>query len=92
MDHRQLGSSRLPLPAPDFGTHIFGRERPLFSVWGQSTAEEARHLIDIWLQAGVTLFGTTDIYSRGASEVLPAYFATPDPQQASFGRLAQRAA
>lgn len=68
MEYRQLGSSGLRVPALSFGTGTFGGQGPLFSAWGQSDAAEARRLIDICLEAGVTLFDTADVYSNGASE------------------------
>lgn len=68
MDYRQLGSSGLRVPALSFGTGTFGGKGPLFSAWGQSDAREARRLIDICLEAGVTLFDTADVYSGGAAE------------------------
>jgi aryl-alcohol dehydrogenase-like predicted oxidoreductase len=68
MDYRQLGSSGLRVPALSFGTGTFGGIGPLFSAWGQTDAAEARRLIDICLDAGVTLFDTADVYSQGASE------------------------
>ncbi|TCM20772.1 aryl-alcohol dehydrogenase-like predicted oxidoreductase [Novosphingobium sp. PhB165] len=68
MEYRQLGSSGLRVPALSFGTGTFGGSGPLFGAWGSSDAEEARRLIDICLEAGVTLFDTADVYSNGASE------------------------
>lgn len=68
MEYRQLGSSGLRVPALSFGTGTFGGQGPLFSAWGQSDAAEARRLIDICLDAGVTLLDTADVYSNGASE------------------------
>jgi aryl-alcohol dehydrogenase-like predicted oxidoreductase len=68
MEYRQLGRSGLRVPALSFGTGTFGGQGPLFSAWGQSDAAEARRLIDICLEAGVTLFDTADVYSGGASE------------------------
>jgi aryl-alcohol dehydrogenase-like predicted oxidoreductase len=68
MEYRQLGSSGLRVPALSFGTGTFGGSGPLFSAWGQSDVAEARRLIDICLEAGVTLFDTADVYSHGASE------------------------
>lgn len=68
MEYRQLGSSGLRVPALSFGTGTFGGQGPLFSAWGQSDAREARRMIDICLEAGVTLFDTADVYSNGASE------------------------
>src|SRR5688572_18545764 len=68
MDYRQLGSSGLRVPALSFGTGTFGGKGPLFGAWGRSDAQEARRLIDICLDAGVNLFDTADVYSKGASE------------------------
>ncbi|MEI9995052.1 MAG: aldo/keto reductase [Rhizomicrobium sp.] len=68
MEYRQLGSSGLRVPALSFGTATFGGRGPLFSAWGRSDAAEARRLIDVCLDAGVTLFDTADVYSTGAAE------------------------
>ncbi len=68
MEYRQLGSSGLRVPALSFGAATFGGKGPLFSAWGTSDAAEARRLVDICLDAGVTLFDTADVYSDGASE------------------------
>ncbi len=68
MEYRQLGSSGLRVPALSFGAGTFGGKGPLFSAWGTSDAAEARRLVDICLDAGVTLFDTADVYSDGASE------------------------
>ncbi|RJF88596.1 aldo/keto reductase [Oleomonas cavernae] len=68
MDYRPLGASGLKVPALSFGAGTFGGRGPLFSAWGNSDAAEARRLVDICLEAGVTLFDTADVYSGGASE------------------------
>ncbi|PZU10965.1 aldo/keto reductase [Sphingomonas sp.] len=68
MEYRQLGRSGLRVPALSFGTGTFGGKGPLFSAWGTSDAAEARRLIDICIEAGLTLFDTADVYSAGASE------------------------
>ena len=70
MDYRQLGSSGLRVPALSFGTGTFGGTGPLFGAWGQSDEAEARRLVDICLEAGVTMFDTADVYSNGASETV----------------------
>jgi aryl-alcohol dehydrogenase-like predicted oxidoreductase len=70
MDYRQLGSSGLRVPALSFGTGTFGGTGPLFGAWGQSDEADARRLLDICLDAGVTLFDTADVYSNGASEAV----------------------
>jgi aryl-alcohol dehydrogenase-like predicted oxidoreductase len=68
MEYRHLGASGLKVPALSFGTGTFGGQGELFKAWGETDVSEARRLIDICLDAGVTMFDTADIYSRGASE------------------------
>ena len=63
MEYRQLGASGLRVPALSFGTGTFGGSGPLFGAWGNSDAQEARRLLDICLEAGITLFDTADVYS-----------------------------
>ena len=68
MENRLLGASGLRVPVLSYGAGTFGGQGPLFSAWGDSDAADARHLIDICLEAGVALFDTADVYSDGASE------------------------
>lgn len=68
MEYRQLGTSGLKVPALSFGTGTFGGQGPLFGAWGTTDAQEARRLVDIALDAGITMFDTADVYSGGASE------------------------
>ncbi|GAB2911561.1 aldo/keto reductase [Streptomyces mayteni] len=68
MEYRRLGASGLSVPALSFGAGTFGGRGPLFGNWGTSDAAEARRLVDLCLDAGVTLFDTADVYSDGASE------------------------
>ena len=68
MEYRRLGASGLRVPALSFGTGTFGGRGPLFGAWGTTDAAEARRLLDICLEAGVTMFDTADVYSGGASE------------------------
>jgi aryl-alcohol dehydrogenase-like predicted oxidoreductase len=70
MDYRYLGASGLKVPALSFGVATFGGQGPLFSAWGDTDVAEARRLVDICLEAGVTLFDTADVYSNGASEAI----------------------
>jgi len=68
MEYRQLGASGLTVPVLSFGAGTFGGKGPLFSAWGNTDVEEARRLIDICLEAGLTMFDTADVYSTGESE------------------------
>ncbi|RKE72355.1 aryl-alcohol dehydrogenase-like predicted oxidoreductase [Pseudorhodoplanes sinuspersici] len=68
MEYRRLGASGLTVPALSFGAGTFGGKGELFSAWGDTDAKGARRLIDICLDAGVTMFDTADVYSTGESE------------------------
>lgn len=68
MEYRHLGASGFKVPVLSFGTGTFGGKGDFFQAWGSTDVDEARRLIDICLDAGVTMFDTADIYSRGASE------------------------
>ncbi|MFE7746963.1 aldo/keto reductase [Nocardia sp. NPDC057455] len=68
MEYRRLGESGLHVPALSFGAGTFGGRGELFGAWGDTDAEQARRLVDISLDAGVSMFDTADVYSDGASE------------------------
>lgn len=68
METRLLGRSGLHVPVLSFGAGTFGGSGPLFSAWGATDVAGARRIVDICLDAGVTLFDTADVYSDGASE------------------------
>lgn len=68
MEYRSLGRSGLKVPVLSFGAGTFGGSGPLFGAWGNTDVTEARRLVDICLDAGLTLFDTADVYSNGASE------------------------
>ncbi len=68
MEYRQLGGSGLKVPVLSFGTGTFGGKGAFFAAWGSSDAKEATRLVDICLDAGLTMFDSADTYSRGAAE------------------------
>ncbi len=68
MEFRQLGRSGLKVPVLSFGTGTFGGRGEFFRAWGASDVKEATRLVDICLEAGVNLFDTADVYSRGLAE------------------------
>ncbi|UUO05715.1 aldo/keto reductase [Blastopirellula sp. J2-11] len=68
MDYRQLGGSGLKVPVLSFGTGTFGGGGELFKAWGSTDVAEATKLVDICLDAGLTMFDSADIYSQGAAE------------------------
>jgi aryl-alcohol dehydrogenase-like predicted oxidoreductase len=68
MEYRRVGRSGLVVPELSLGAGTFGGRGPLFGAWGTVDAAGARRLVDICLEAGVTLFDSADVYSDGASE------------------------
>ena len=68
MEYRQLGASGLMVPALSLGTGTFGGGSEFFKAWGASDVTEARRLVDICLEAGVTMFDSADVYSNGMAE------------------------
>lgn len=68
MEYRQLGGSGFSVPALTLGTGTFGGSTELFKAWGATDVAEATRLIDICLEAGLTMFDSADIYSKGLAE------------------------
>lgn len=68
MDYRRLGQSGLKVPVLTFGTGTFGGKGEFFKAWGDTDVTEAKRLVDICVEAGVTMFDSADVYSGGASE------------------------
>jgi aryl-alcohol dehydrogenase-like predicted oxidoreductase len=65
MDYRFLGASGLRVPLLSFGTGTFGGKGDFFSAWGSTEAKGATRLVDVCLDAGLTMF---DVYSNGEAE------------------------
>ena len=68
MEYRQLGGSGLMVPVLTLGTGTFGGKGELFSAWGNTGVPEATRLVDICLEAGLTMFDSADVYSAGMAE------------------------
>ena len=68
MEYRLLGGSGLKVPVLSLGTGTFGGGNEFFKAWGASDVAEASRLLDICLEAGLTLFDSADIYSHGMAE------------------------
>ena len=56
------------MPILSLGTGTFGGANEVFKAWGDSDVKEATRLVDICLDAGVSMFDSADIYSAGMSE------------------------
>jgi aryl-alcohol dehydrogenase-like predicted oxidoreductase len=68
MEYRRLGASGFSVPALSFGTGTFGGKGEFFGAWGNTDVSDARRLIDVCLDNGISMFDTADVYSRGSSE------------------------
>ncbi len=68
MEHRYLGRSGFRVPVLSLGTGTFGGQGALFSAWGSTDVAQARSLVDICLEAGLNMFDSADVYSKGAAE------------------------
>jgi aryl-alcohol dehydrogenase-like predicted oxidoreductase len=68
MEFRQLGGSGFKVPVLTFGTGTFGGTGELFTAFGTSDVAEATRLVDVCLEAGLTMFDSADVYSAGQAE------------------------
>jgi aryl-alcohol dehydrogenase-like predicted oxidoreductase len=68
MEYRRLGGSGLKVPVLSFGTATFGGTSEFFKGFGETEAAGATRLVDICLDAGVTMFDSADVYSAGRAE------------------------
>jgi len=70
MEYRQLGGSGLKVPALSLGTASFGGSTEFFRAFGGGDASLATRLVDICLEAGITMFDSSDVYSAGQAETI----------------------
>jgi aryl-alcohol dehydrogenase-like predicted oxidoreductase len=68
MEYRLLGHSGFKVPVLTLGTGTFGGGNEFFKAWGASDVAEAKRLVDICLEAGVSMFDSADRYSGGLAE------------------------
>jgi aryl-alcohol dehydrogenase-like predicted oxidoreductase len=61
MEFRRLGASGFKVPVLTFGTGTFGGKGEFFKAWGGMQVEEAARMVDVCLEAGVTMFDSADI-------------------------------
>jgi aryl-alcohol dehydrogenase-like predicted oxidoreductase len=68
MDYRTLGRSGLKVSALSFGAATFGGGNEFFRAWGDTGVDEAQHMLDLCIDAGVNLFDVANVYSTGLAE------------------------
>ena len=70
METRQLGGSGFRVPLLSLGTGTFGGTTQIFKAWGATGVDDATRMVDIALEAGLNMFDSADMYSKGDSEVV----------------------
>jgi aryl-alcohol dehydrogenase-like predicted oxidoreductase len=70
MEYRQLGRSGFTAPVLSLGTGTFGGGTEFFKAWGSTDAQGATRLIDVCLDAGLSMFDSADVYSKGLAETV----------------------
>ena len=68
MEYRSLGRSGLQVPVLCLGTGTFGGGGDFFGAFGATGPDEATRLVDVCLDAGLTMFDSADAYSDGQAE------------------------
>lgn len=68
MEYRQLGGSGFKVPVLSFGTGTFGGKGEFFKGFGTSEVEHATKMVDLCLEAGISMFDSADVYSSGVAE------------------------
>ena len=56
------------MPVLCLGTGTFGGEGEFFQAWGTNQVAAATRLVDVCLDAGITMFDSADVYSGGKAE------------------------
>jgi aryl-alcohol dehydrogenase-like predicted oxidoreductase len=68
MEYRQLGRSGFKVPVLSMGTATFGGGGEMFKAWGTTDVDGAKRIVDVCLEAGLTMFDSADGYSAGLAE------------------------
>jgi aryl-alcohol dehydrogenase-like predicted oxidoreductase len=68
MEYRTLGRSGFKVPVLSLGTGTFGGGTEFFKAWGSTDVAAASRLVDICLEAGLNMFDSADVYSKGLAE------------------------
>jgi aryl-alcohol dehydrogenase-like predicted oxidoreductase len=68
MEYRTLGRSGFKVPVLSLGTGTFGGGTEFFKAWGSTGAAGASRLVGICLDAGLNMFDSADVYSKGLAE------------------------
>ena len=86
MEYRHLGKSGFRVPVLSFGTGTFGGKGEFFAAWGSTDVQEARRLVAICMDAGLTMFDSADIYSRRCRRggARPGHYRAPARQPDHF--------
>ena len=76
MEYRLLGRSGFNVPVLTFGTGTFGGKGDFFTAWGDTDAKGAQRLVDICLDAGLTMFDFQRLRTSGDAASAPLIAAS----------------
>jgi len=68
MEYSSLGRSGLKVPVLCLGTATFAGHGEFFEAFGATDVAQATRLVDVALDAGLTMFDSADVYSDGQAE------------------------
>lgn len=70
MEYRLLGKTGFSVPVLTLGTATFGGVDNFFNAFGGTDSAAAARLVDICLEAGLTMFDSADGYTGGQAEAI----------------------
>ena len=68
MEHRLLGRSGFSVPVLTLGTAGFGGDSEFARAWSSTQVNDAKRLVDICLEHGLSMFDSADGYGGGDAE------------------------
>lgn len=68
VEYRLLGRSGLKVPVLCLGTATFGGRGDFFEAFGHVGRDEAKRMVRLCLDAGITMFDTSEIHSYGEAD------------------------
>ena len=81
MEYRPLGAIGFKVPVLTFGTGTFGGKGEFFKAWGNSDVAEATRIVDVCLEAGLTMFDSFETSRLGVKPSMSHVIARLEVRQ-----------